>query len=96
MDGTHDSIVSSEYEEWDCTLCDPVQYDAEGVTKHVGGNGNSNLWQSPAPRIDFTIINQHFNNLKVMHRQVIDTTALLAKKDIGLSCRMMEPWIFTS
>lgn len=64
MDGTHDSLVSSEYETWDCTLCDPTQNPAGGVTKNASGNGNSVLWEYPSPRIDFTIINQNFNNLK--------------------------------
>jgi hypothetical protein len=64
MDGSHDSLVTSEYESWDCDICDPEQDPAGGVTKNVGGNGNSALWDYPAPRIDFTIINQHFNKLK--------------------------------
>ena len=64
MDGTHDSLVTSEYETWDCTICDPDQNPAGGVTKNDGGNGNSALWEYPSPRIDFTIISQNFNNLE--------------------------------
>ncbi len=64
MDGTHDSLVTSEYTTWDCTICDPDQDPAGGVTKNAGGNGNSSLWRYPSPRIDFTIINQNFTNLK--------------------------------
>jgi len=64
MDATHDSLVTSEYTTWNCTLCTPSKNPAGGVTKNSGGHGNSALWKFPSPRIDFTIINQNFSNLK--------------------------------
>lgn len=63
LDGSHDALVSSAKSTYTCGLmhgCFPAQ-TKPGIW---GSGGNTNLWQFPAPSIDFNAITADLPNLK--------------------------------
>ncbi len=87
FEGTNYSSVTSAQTTWNCSssYCSPVQSSAPGVTHDSGGTGaGSNLWKSPVPQIDFTIISQNLTD--IYRKNVASTTPGVCNAGQGLGC----------